>query len=314
MMRSSLILAYVCFSAAAFGATMPCSIQHAAVAEPYVWLLCDRSELMVSADEGASWQRRQVPTDARLRAVAFLDSRRGFVAGDGGTLLATEDGAETWRQVPVPTHENLTSMHFAGEFGWVAGWTGVILHSADGGKTWLRQQSGVQQGLESIYFADSQHGWAVGWLGVILRTDDGGNTWERVKTPGALWSLNSVCFRDSKDGWAVGFAGQLLRSTDGGVTWKEQTSPVRAWLKSVAYDGAGRWWVASDDTILVSENGGESWTTIPVEGTFFIHQVLPLRTSVWAVGQFGVLKQTGNSLRLTALASPPETGWRSGSD
>jgi photosystem II stability/assembly factor-like uncharacterized protein len=245
-----------------------------------------------------------VPANVKLRAVAFLDARRGFVTGDGGTLLATEDGAETWRQLAVPTQENLTSIHFVGESGWIAGWSGVILHSKDAGKTWSRQKSGVQQGLESIYFADSEHGWAVGWLGTILRTDDGGNHWERSKTTGALWSLNSVHFRDRKEGWAVGFAGQLLRSTDGGVTWMEQTSPVRSWLKAVVCDGAGRWWIASDDAVMVSEDGGESWKHLPVQGVLFIHQVLPVRNSVWAVGQFGILKQDGDGSRLTALTLP----------
>jgi photosystem II stability/assembly factor-like uncharacterized protein len=133
------LLLCLCSRAAAVSGSAPCSIQRAAAAEPYVWLLCDQANLLVSADEGATWQTRHLPTDVRLRAITFLDSRRGFVAGDAGTLLATEDGAETWRMLPVPTRENLTAIHFVGELGWVAGWSGVILHSDDGGKTWLQQ-------------------------------------------------------------------------------------------------------------------------------------------------------------------------------
>lgn len=300
-------LLYLCFHATPMSAWAPCSIQRAAAVEPYVWLLCDQKDLLVSADQGATWQTRHLPTDVKLRAIAFLDPRRGFVAGDGGTLLATDDGAETWRQVSVPTRENLTSIHLVGELGWVAGWTGVILHSEDGGKTWLRQQSGVQQGLESIFFVNQEHGWAVGWLGTILRTADGGKTWVKAQTPATLWSLDSVCFRDTKEGWVVGFGGQLLRSIDGGATWKEQPSPAREWLKSVACDGAGRWWIASDNVVLVSDDGGENWTRIPVEGTVFVHQVLPLRNTLWAVGQFGVLKQSGDGTGLTALAKLAES-------
>jgi photosystem II stability/assembly factor-like uncharacterized protein len=179
-------------------------------------------------------------------------------------------------------------------------------------QTWLQQQSGVQQGLESIFFVDQDHGWAAGWLGVILRTDDGGKTWVKAQTPPALWSLDSVCFRDTKEGLVVGFGGQLLRSSDGGITWKEQASPVSDRLKSVACDGAGRWWIASDTEVLVSEDGGESWTRIPVEGPVFVHQILPFRDSVWAVGQFGVLKQTGEGPKLTALATLPEATWPQG--
>jgi photosystem II stability/assembly factor-like uncharacterized protein len=263
--------------------------------------------LLVSADQGATWQTRHLPTEVKLGAIAFLDSRRGFVAGDEGTLLSTQDGAETWRQVSVPTRENLTSIHFVGELGWIAGWTGVILHSDDGGNTWVRQQSGVQQGLESIFFADAEHGWTVGWLGTILRTDDGGRTWSKANMPGTLWSLDAVCFRDAKEGWAVGFGGQLLRSVDGGITWKQQPSPVRDWLKSVACDSAGRWWIATDNAVLVSDNGGESWDRFPVEGTVFVQQLLSSRNSVWAIGQFGVLRQASDVPKLVSLSTLPES-------
>ena len=306
MIRNLLaLLLYVSASVGAAGAAAPCSIQRAAFREPYLWLLCDRQNLFVSTDGGATWQTRRLPGEAKFRAMAFLDSRRGFVVGDEGTVLATEDGAETWRAVSVPTRENLTSIHFVGELGWIAGWTGVILHSVDGGRNWERQQSGVKQGLESIYFVDSEHGWAVGWIGTILRTNDGGKTWEKARTPDNLWSLDSVYFRDAEEGWAVGFGGQILRSCDGGATWQKQASPLKAWLKSVVFDDAGRGWIASDDTLLATDNNGESWTQVPVEGAVFIHQVLRVRDSIWAVGQFGVLKQDGDGLGLTALATLP---------
>jgi len=283
----------------------PCPIQRAASAGSYVWLLCDRQDLLISADEGRTWQTRHLPSDVKFRAMAFLDSRRGFVAGEGGTLLATEDGAETWRQVPLPTQENLTSIHFVGELGWLAGGAGLILHSPDGGKTWQRQPSGVQQGLEGIFFTDADHGWAVGWVGTILRTTDGGRTWERVWLPKTFWSLNSVYFSDPKHGWAVGFGGQILSSHDGGLTWQERESPVHAWLKSVAFDRHGRGWIVADNHLLLSEDRGETWRPLSVGGTLFLHQVLPVKDSLWAVGQFGVLRQANGAREFTTLATLP---------
>jgi photosystem II stability/assembly factor-like uncharacterized protein len=283
----------------------PCHVQRAAAAGPHVWLLCDRNQLFVSEDEGVSWQARRVPSEEKLRAIALLDSRRGFLAGDRGALLATEDGAASWRQVPLPTDENLTSIHFVGELGWLAGWNGVILHSPDGGRTWSRQHSGVQQGLDSIFFADADHGWAVGWVGTLLRTADGGRTWQQVRTPNAWWSLSSVYFQDASHGWAVGFNGQILHSEDGGLTWESQASPTRAWLTSVVFDNSGHGWITGDDQLLVSEDGGKSWHATPVEGTLFLHQVLPVGDSLWAVGRFGTVKRAGQSREFTALALTP---------
>jgi photosystem II stability/assembly factor-like uncharacterized protein len=293
------------------GEAAPCPIQRAAAAGPYVWLLCDRRDLFVSADEGLTWQTRHVPFDVKFRAITFLDSRRGFIAGDGGTLLATENGAETWRQVSVPTQENLTAIHFVGDSGWLAGWSGVILHSADAGKTWEQQQSGTRQGLDGIFFLDADHGWAVGWNAAMLRTADGGRTWERVTVPKTVFSLDSVYFRDVKSGWAVGFGGQILRSCDGGLTWQAQASPLRDWLKSIVFDNSGRGWIASDNALLVSEDG-ETWTPIPVAGPVFVGQVLAVKDSVWAIGQFGVLKQNGRDHNFTALATLPVAGREGG--
>jgi len=300
-----LLLLCACAQANAMGETTPCPIQRGAAAGPYVWLLCDRRDLFVSADQGLTWQTRHVPADVKFRAITFLDSRRGFIAGDAGTLLATEDGAETWRQVPLPTQENLTSIHFVGDLGWLAGWSGVILHSDDAGKTWEQQQSGVRQGLDGIFFVDADHGWTVGWNAAMLRTTDGGRTWERVSVPRTAFSLDSVYFQDVNSGWAVGFGGQILRSRDGGVTWQEQASPLRDWLKSIVFDNSGRGWIASDNVLLVSEDGGDTWTSIPVAGTVFVSQVIPVKDSVWAVGMFGVLKQAGRDHAFAALATLP---------
>ena len=282
-----------------------CPIQRGAASGSSVWLLCESNELLVSIDGGSTWQTRKLPQEEKFRAVWLLDQRRGFVAGNGGLLLATDDGAESWKRVALPTQENLTSMYFVGDSGWLAGWTGLILHTKDAGKTWVRQQSGVLHGLESVYFADVQHGWIVGWAGSILRTTDGGATWQQVKTEKSLWSLDGVYFADALRGWAVGFGGQILATNDGGVTWKEQPRPVQGWLRSLACNSAGRCWIASDRHLLVSEDRGETWKAVPDEGMPFLHQVLPVKDSLWALGQFGVLRQSKGEPAFTALATLP---------
>jgi len=285
---------------------VPCSIQRAAAAGANLWILCDRDQLLASTDNGATWQTRSLPSGSRFRSIAFIDERRGFIAGDAGTLLGTTDGGATWQPVQVPTGENLTDITFAGENGWIAGWSGLVLNSRDGGKTWVQQQSGIRQGLEDIYFADADHGWAAGWIGVIIRTTDGGKSWQKAQTPEGVWSLNSIWFRDANNGWAVGFEGQILRSRDGGATWEKQKSPVQTWLRSVAFDSSGRGWMTTDNELLVSEDRGETWRSVPVEAPAFLKQVLPLQDSVWVLGQFSVWKQTGRDIKLTAVSTLPQ--------
>jgi photosystem II stability/assembly factor-like uncharacterized protein len=211
--------------------------------------------------------------------------------------LATEDGAKTWQARTTGTKQNLLSVYTLANAAWACGFDGALVHSADGGRTWSKQTTGTSMALESIFFLDADHGWAVGWSGTILRTVDGGKSWQQIKTDAAQWSLATVRFFDANNGWAAGFSGQLLRSTDGGITWKAQKNPSQAWLTSVATDRAKRVWVAGDDHLLVSEDGGQNWQAIPAPTGFFAARVFPVGDSLWALAELGVLKQTGPGLQ-----------------
>jgi photosystem II stability/assembly factor-like uncharacterized protein len=102
-----------------------------------------------------------------------------------------------------------------------------------------------------------------------------------------------VYFRDANNGWVVGFGGQIFRSRDGGATWTAQTNPVKSSLSSVLFDSANRGWITADDSILTSNDGGESWKSVTIDDQLFLCQLITVDGSVWAIGQLGVLRQTG---------------------
>ena len=261
-------------------------------AKSLVYLLCEQGGLMVTTDAGTTWSNRTTGAKGHLRNIEFSDANHGFAVGDDGLLVATEDGGKTWAPRKTGTTENLTAIQFVGQSGWVTGYDGVILHSADGGLTWSLQTTNTKESLENVFFLDAERGWAVGWAGMILRTTDCGKTWQQMKTDAAQWSLTSVYFKDANNGWTVGFSGQIFRSRDGGVTWTAQTSPVRSSLSSILFDSSNRGWITADDSLLMSEDG-ESWKAIKVDDQLFLCQLITVNGSVWAIGQLGVLRQTG---------------------
>jgi photosystem II stability/assembly factor-like uncharacterized protein len=261
------------------------------------YLLCEQGLVYGTTDGGATWTAHDTGAAVILHAVSFSDAMHGFTAGDGGTLLATDDGGKTWQPRTTGTKEHLLTLFSLGNLVWAGGFDGALLHSIDGGHTWSKQTSGTSMALESVFFLDADHGWAVGWSGTILRTVDGGKTWATVKTSAATWSLAAVYFRDPQNGWAVGFSGQLVRSKDGGATWTAQKSPVQSWLTSVATDHAKRMWIAADSEILVSQDGGENWTAVPLDANYFVSRVFTVGDSLWALGELGILKQTGPGLQ-----------------
>ena len=281
----------------------------AAPAGSVVYALCEQGSYWSTADAGATWTRGDTGAAERLRAMAFVDAKRGFVIGDRGLMMATEDGGKTWKARTLGVKPHLMDIGFVGESGWVAGYQGTILHTEDGGRTWSKQDAKTNQTLEAISFADKDNGWVVGWSGTILRTSDGGKNWNVVKCEGATWSLSSIYFKDSRNGWLVGFNGQILRSRDGGTTWQPQASPVKSWLTNITFDSAGRGWITYDDGLLLSEDAGETWKAVPVAGRFFLSKLQKVRDELWAIGQTTILKQDGMKwTKITSLTTNSTTG------
>jgi len=108
----------------------------------------------------------------------------GYLAGEGGLLLASGDGGETWRQPPgrLPTAAagfDFRALAMSGERVWLAGSPGAsVIHSPDGGKNWEATSTGTTLPITALSFISDTHGWAVGALGQILATTDGGRTWQ----------------------------------------------------------------------------------------------------------------------------------------
>jgi photosystem II stability/assembly factor-like uncharacterized protein len=258
-----------------------------------VYALCEQGTLWITTDGGAKWTSKTMSANTPLRAMTFVDAKRGVAVGDGGTILGTEDGGHTWSARPSSTKEKLMDVAFAGDHGWASGMNGTLIATTDGGKTWAAQKTGTTQAIEGLFFLDANHGWAVGWAGTILKTVDGGKNWQKIIAEAAQWSSGSIYFKDEKTGWAAGFGGQLLRSDDGGLTWNVVKTPVTASLTSMAFDKRGEGWITYDDGFLTSTDGGNSWKVVKTEGRYFLSRLLRMDDTLWAVGQSVILRQTG---------------------
>lgn len=168
------------------------------------------SLVLYTNDGGTSWQRQRLPTKEELIHVDFVSEKRGWIVGDGGTILRTEDGGETWTQQRTDTKATLYHVDFRNERdGWVVGKLGTILRTTDGGATWATIEPPIRNTLLSVQFVDEKNGWIVGRGGTILRSEDGGATWVRQES-GTKQNLYAL-FLDKENGWAVGGDGIVLR-------------------------------------------------------------------------------------------------------
>ena len=228
-----------------------------------------------TSDGGKHWQQQQAPTTQHLYGVSFTDVKNGWAVGRSGEILNTPDGGAHWVEQQSNTRKHLFKVRFLDtREGWAVGDWGVIVHTADGGATWEDRSLGEDQIIYAIDFSDRDNGWTVGEFGAIRHTTDGGKTWvkQEVATQKTFFGLTVV---STDKAWAVGIDGLVVRTKDGGASWQiQQGEGKMASFEAIGfmellknpglYDikirGDKGYIVGDVGNVLVSEDGGETWT------------------------------------------------------
>jgi photosystem II stability/assembly factor-like uncharacterized protein len=224
-------------------------------------------DLFKTADGGATWTRIWSKPGTFIRALGFIDERRGFLGNVGdayptGTdktpLYETRDGGATWTPV------NLDGATIPG------------ICAIDV----LRTQTIYQGALRDraiVHAAGRVSGPAK-----LLRSVDGGDNWSVIDMSDKAGMILDVKFLDANTGFV--FAGTssdtrrsealILKTRDGGLTWKEVYRSGRklenSWKASFADARTGYATVQTYDpareqqVIVKTVDGGDSWTELPL--------------------------------------------------
>lgn len=208
------------------------------------------------------WNAQSSGVTVHLSDVVFIDNNTGWVVGNQGTILYTDDGGSNWEDQNSGTISSLSSVVFSdSETGWAFGTEGLILNTENGGTDWNQQTSGVAANLNAADFTDASTGWAVGSNGTILNTTDGGDNWseQNSNTSEALFAVE---FIDNMTGWAAGDNGSIVYTNDGGETWSAQTSGITNRLYGISFVDSQTGWAVGDydDTVIHTTDGGDTWT------------------------------------------------------
>jgi photosystem II stability/assembly factor-like uncharacterized protein len=152
------------------------------------WLLTNDSRLFHTADGGDSWSESRLPPTATggFRSVAAMDtyvylattSTTAPPAANSNSLLASNDGGESWIQTPADAWRVVA----------LANGTAVaighrILRTTNGGRTWTEPALPGEDytGFESI-IRDGSLLWVTGQRGA-LSSEDAGATWKKFDVP-----------------------------------------------------------------------------------------------------------------------------------
>lgn len=256
-----------------------------------------------------SWTTRSSNSTVDLVAAHFISEKRGFVAGDEGVLLSTDDGGKTWVKYPLNTTENINEIYFRNDdSGYIVAGR-LIFTTNDSGRTWqesrIFSEAAFKDGTPefiSIRFSDKKRGLAIGSLvnkrdeivdSIVMRTVDGGDTWQRVIIP-TKSELFHLDFNGNSHGWIVGDKGLIIATTDGGDTWTTQNSGVARALFAVDFrDDNDGFAVGGGGTIIRTNDGGATWQKVvtPFKDTLKRVNFTDDKNG-WAVGHKGVILRT----------------------
>ena len=262
-----------------------------------------RGSIIVSDDQGKTWQQAQVPVSIDLVAVTFVSAQSGWAVGHGGVVLHSSDGGLSWEKQLDGLQASKLAIDFYRQ-------NPEQIEDAEG---FLNKENNLAVDQETqpfldVYFADDQHGYVVGTFNRIFATQDGGKTWaplmHRSDNPqewhfysvsgqggqlylsgeqGRAWRLDPVSQRfvaintpyngtlfgitAGADGqvYAYGMRGSFFRSSDQGQSWQRSTLPFTSNVMRVISLGGKRLLVvAQSGEVVQSQDDGQTFVPMPL--------------------------------------------------
>lgn len=218
-------------------------------------------------DGGASWTKLVDKPGTFVRAIGFLDDRRGFAGNigpdafpnvtDTTLLYRTDDGGATWAPVVLPDLDGARGVcaidilvrdmidaghHTRDEIVHVGGRVGgpaSLFASKDGGATWKRLPLPAEVAMIlDVKFLDPSVGFVFAGSdpdvskshGLIVKTSDGGRTWKTVYESTRPYELVwKAAFPSRQIGYASlqNYTGEIAAETPDAVTVVPQRYVVK---------------------------------------------------------------------------------------
>ena len=209
-----------------------------------------------------------LPQGNTLKEIFFLDQNTGYIVGNKGSLLKTNNGGDSFELIDVGTDEDLNGVYFLNDqLGFIAASRGTVFKTQDGGQTWIRLDLPAGFDLTQVYFINENIGFA-GGIGLgLLYTTDGGMTWERrYDLPNNYFYLNKIEFTSTGTGLFSFSSGGLLITSDGGITFQEDISILNSGFYDMSFiDGqTGFAVVLGGNDLYKTIDGGYTWIAYPI--------------------------------------------------
>jgi photosystem II stability/assembly factor-like uncharacterized protein len=224
----------------------------------------ERGTILLSDDDGKSWQQAQVPVRTSLTAVQFVNGKSGWAVGHLGVVLHTDDGGKTWnKQLDGIAAAQLAHDAAQKAFEQAATKTPELEKALADAVRLVKD--GPDKPFLDLAFDNEQTGYIVGAYNMMFKTTDGGKTWQpwqsHVVNPKGLHLYGIRAAGGSA--YVAGEQGLLLRSTDGGASFVQLASPYKGtWFGIVAAKSGELVAYGLRGNAFRSEDQGRTWEKV----------------------------------------------------
>jgi photosystem II stability/assembly factor-like uncharacterized protein len=275
--------------------------------------LCGTStyKVMKTTDAGTTWAI--AGNIASLGSLTFYsvyasDTNNIKVTSSSGNVYLTTDAGLNWVGSNVGTTSTINLCKFSNSnTGYVCGSSGLVRYTTNGGVNWSGVNPGTTSTLYNIVIEGSDV-YVSGFSSTqdVYKSTDFGNTWTNINYgyAASITGFNAYGFdKNASNMMVVGTYGEMIRSTNGGTNWANlMYRKSLANFSGEVYASSGSGTViavgvnlGSNDAILSSQDGGNSWNTPNFAINSYCSSISMLNPNTgWVSGRYGLLFKTTN--------------------
>jgi len=172
--------------------------------------------------------------------VKFIDEQTGFITGNKGIILKTNNGGINWYKVITNTNDLIFDLSFIdSKRGYAVGWNGMILKTINGGENWQRIDSGIDDNyFKSVDFTKYGFGLIAGGDGMVLRSTNYGEDWSSQKLI-EIGGLQKAMFISESTSVLIGSRGTIMITKDKGENWNLVDSQIISNINNISVNPDG---------------------------------------------------------------------------
>ena len=130
-----------------------------------------------STDGGIYWEKQSEVSIGFKKNLYSPEADNIFLLNDNA-LYRSNDGGKKWRKIQLPFEYGFTDLCMKDNIGFISGQMGRIIKTEDSGETWKIANNKLFPQLSKVEMKSQDSVFVVGDLGTILFSSDAGKTWQ----------------------------------------------------------------------------------------------------------------------------------------